>query len=332
VLWLEGGIPIDLHDELYEQHMVSPDERYGKIVAEGKFYYGSDYGHVGAYEYQITPSQMQLLPWTPPFIYSIPELKYLLIDYFDDIFYVDPDYYPVAREGQEQKNAREQFSVIREDEAGFLAILQRLGLYGKTDYTDEEILQIYREHKLLNLAVLIIPSEDKYFFDLRITEGQGERIEGSITPVGKIEILKREPCFNTYPICLVKGTKITTLYGPVAIEDMQPGMAIWSLDDSGNRIVANIIKTSITPVTESFLVVELKLTDGRTVTVSPGHPTAEDCAIGDYQVGDYLDGARIEMLRYVTYEAGMTYDLLPDRTTHLYWANDILLKSTLNSE
>jgi hypothetical protein len=332
VLWLEGGIPTDIYDELYEQHVVSPDERYGKIVVEGKFHYGSNYGHLGAYKYQITPKQMRLLPWTPPFVYSIPELKYLLIDHFDDIFHIDPDYYPVAREGQEEKNAREQFTAIRENEVEFMAILERLGLPNKTDYTDEEILRIYREHKLLSQAVNITPSQEIYLFELRIKEGQGERIEGSITLSGKIEILKREPSFNTYPICLVKGIKIETPHGLVAVEDIQTGMAIWSLDNSGKRIVVDIIKTSTTPVPECFLVIKLELADGRTVTASAGHPTAEDCAIGDYQIGDHLDGTRIETLQYVTYEADMTYDLLPNGTTRLYWANGILLKSTLTSE
>lgn len=332
MLWLEGSIPAEIYQELYEQHMVSPDERYGKITVEGKFYYGGNYGHLGAYEYQITPNQIQLLTWSPPIVYSVPELKYLLIDHFGDIFYVDPDYYPVAREGQEEKNAREQFDAIRENEAEFLTILGRLGLPNKDEYTDEEMLQIYREHKLLSRAVSITPSGEIYLFELRIKEGQGERIEGSITQSGKIVILSRESSFNTYPICLVKGTKITTPSGPLAVEDIQKGMLVWSVDSSGRRIIADIIKTLTTPVPESFLVIQLKLSDGRMVTASPGHPTAENRAIGDYQVGDNLDGAQVETVQYIIYEADMTYDLLPNGTTHLYWANGILLKSTLNTE
>jgi hypothetical protein len=310
---------------------MSPDERYGNIIVEGKYHYGGEYGHLGAYRYQITPSHIQLLPWSPPILYSIPELKYLLIRHFGDIFYVDPDYYPVAGEGQEEKNALEQFPTIRENETDFLAILEEIGLVNKADYTNEEILQIYREYKLLNLAVNIDPLGDIYRFELLIKEGQGERIEGSITPSGKIEILNREPSFNTYPICLVKGTKIATLYGPVAVEHIRTGMVIWSLDNSGKQIAVDVVETSMTPVPSSFLVVELRLTDGRMVTASPGHPTADGRPIGNYQVGDSLDGALVEKVQYITYEASMTYDLLPGGSTYLYWANGILLRSTLNT-
>ena len=61
MLWIEGGIHKDIHDELYEQHMMRPSERYGKVLAEGIFQYGGQYGHLGAYKYQISPSQIQLL-------------------------------------------------------------------------------------------------------------------------------------------------------------------------------------------------------------------------------------------------------------------------------
>ncbi len=49
-------------------------------------------------------------------------------------------------------------------------------------------------------------SGDVYQFTLRVKEGEGERIEGTITPSGKITVRKREPSFNTYPICLARGS------------------------------------------------------------------------------------------------------------------------------
>lgn len=145
---------------------------------------------------------------TPSVIYSMPELKYRLISNFDTVFWVDHDFYPVAREGQEEKNALEQYPAISTNAAEFSAILGHLGLPNKADYTNEEKLLIYREHKKLKNAVQMTVSADVYNFTLRLGEGQGERIEGTITPSGKITILKREPSFNTYPICLAKGTLI----------------------------------------------------------------------------------------------------------------------------
>jgi len=271
-------------------------------------------------------------PPTPPVTYSIPELKYLLISNFDPVFYVDPDFYPIAREGQEEKNALEQFNTIKVDTIEFSAILEHLGLPTKTDYTSEEKLLVYREYKKLTRAVEITASGDLYNFVLRTGESQGERIEGTITASGKIKVLKREPSFNTYPICLTKGTLIDTPDGPVPVEYFKKGMAVWTVDDSGKRIAAGVVETAVTPVPLSFQVVTVKLDDGRTVAASPGHPTAVGRALGDYQVGDTLDGALVMAVEHVTYNAGATYDLLPSGETGLYWANGVLLKSTLSTD
>ena len=67
-------------------------------------------------------------------------------------------------------------------------------------------------------------------------------------------------------------------------------------------------------------------------TVSPGHPTAQGKAIADYQAGDELDGRRITVVDFITYEGGRTYDILPAGNTGFYWANGILLGSTLKKK
>ncbi len=269
---------------------------------------------------------------TPPVTYSVPELKYLLLSNFNNVFYVDPDYYPIARVGQEEKNAQEQFPIISANTTEFSAILKHLGLPNKTDYTNEEKLLIYREHKKLSRAIEMTASGDVYHFVLRAGEGQGERIEGTITPSGKITILKREPSINTYPICLTGGTLIDTPNGPVPVEKLGKGMAIYTVDDSGNRIVAALVKTRIAPVSGSFQVVRVTLKDDRTVTASPGHPTAEGRPLYDYQVGDTLDRAQVIRVEQVISDGEATYDLLPAGSTGLYWANGILLKSTLSND
>ncbi|MBM2831218.1 MAG: Hint 2 protein [Dehalococcoidia bacterium] len=266
---------------------------------------------------------------TPPVIYSAPELKYRLISNFGDLFYVDRDFYPVAREGQEEKSALEQFPGIRADAAEFSAILEHLALPSKADYTNEEKLLIYREHKKLALGVEMTTSGDAYHFILRVGEGQGQRIEGTITPSGKITVLKKEPSSNTYPICLARGTLIDTPDGPVPVEQLRQGMAVWTVNEMGERTAAVVARTVATPVPPSFQVVRVRLNDSRTVTASWGHPTAEGRALGDYHAGDTLDGALVAAVEQVTYEGGATYDLLPSGMTGLYWANGILLKSTL---
>lgn len=271
----------------------------------------------------------QPTPTPTPVVYSAPELKYRLISNFGGVFYCDPDLYPVAREGQEEANAVEQFPVIRANAAEFSAILEHLGLPDKAEYTDQEKLLIYREHKKLTYGVELTASGDVYDFTLRVGEGQGYRITGTITPSGEITVLKQETSFNTCPICLAKGTLIDTPAGPIPVEELNRGMAVWSVDDSGKRVPATVVETAVTPVSPSFQVVTVRLDDGRAVTASPGHPTAEGRALGDYRVGDSLDGALVIAVERVSYEAEATYDLLPSGTTGLYWASGVLLRSTL---
>ena len=66
MLWVEGGIPKDVYDSLYEQSMMGPSEHYGKIKVTGKFEYGEGYGHLGQHNYQIIPLVVELIPWSPP--------------------------------------------------------------------------------------------------------------------------------------------------------------------------------------------------------------------------------------------------------------------------
>jgi len=270
-------------------------------------------------------------PPPPKPSYSVYELEYLLFAEFGNIFYVDHDFYPIAREGQEQINANEQFPAIRANADEFAAIIYHLSLPDKADYTDAEKLLIYREHKKLTRGAQMSASGNNYGFVLRIGEGQGERIEGTITRDGKITVTKREPSFNTYPICLAKGTLIATPDGPVPVEQIQQGMTIWTVDASGKRVAAIVAETIAAPVPVSFQVVKVTLSDGRVITASWGHPSAENKALGSYRAGDTLDGAVVVSTLSVAYEGGATYDILPAGTTGSYWANGVLLKSTLTA-
>ena len=61
MVWIEGGILKEVYDQLYQQTMMGPKERYGKVRLEGKFEYGGQYGHLGAYSSQIVPLEVELL-------------------------------------------------------------------------------------------------------------------------------------------------------------------------------------------------------------------------------------------------------------------------------
>ena len=64
-LWIEGGLPLEVYDALYIQTEMGPNERYGKIEVTGKFDTGGQFGHLGAYDSKIVPSEAKLLPWKP---------------------------------------------------------------------------------------------------------------------------------------------------------------------------------------------------------------------------------------------------------------------------
>jgi hypothetical protein len=266
---------------------------------------------------------------TTTVVYTAPGLEYQLIDHFGNVFWCDPDVYPIARPGQEQANAMEQFPAIQANQLEFTAILNRLGYSGIVSFTDEQKLLIYQEHKKLTYMVEISPSGNNYNFTLRVGEGQGQRIRGTITPAGAIAVTTTEPSINTCPICLTKGTLIDTPAGRVPVEYLQPGMAVMSVDSSGNPIVETLLKTRFVVAPDSFQVVKLTLSDGRVVTTSLGHPAANGRALGDYKAGEVLDEAVIVAAERSEY-AGFTFDILP-AGTGLYRAGGILVKSSMTA-
>jgi hypothetical protein len=132
------------------------------------------------------------------------------------------------------------------------------------------------------------------------------------------------------PICLAVGTLIDTPSGTIPVQQLQKGMSVWTTDKSGERVAGVIALTSKTPVPPTHRVVNLILDDGRTALVSPGHPTVDGRIVGDLVAGDRYDGARVRTAKRTSYNAGATYDILPSGETGFYWANGILLDSTLH--
>jgi hypothetical protein len=118
----------------------------------------------------------------------------------------------------------------------------------------------------------------------------------------------------------------------VAVEDLRPGTLVWTVDAAGKRIAQPVIRLGKTIVPASHRFVHLVLEDGREVWVSPGHPAADGRAVGQLKPGDRLDGSEIRSVEREAYPSAATYDLLPAEETGLYWANGILLASSLKEE
>jgi len=257
------------------------------------------------------------------------ELKYRVLDQFPDFFFCDPDYYPVAH-GDELDLARQRFPELQVNPEEFSTILEHNKLAGLANFTDEQILLIYREHKKL-AAIPFELTDNSYQFQLQVaeSEGEGELISGLIDDQGSITILERNPSIATCPICLAAGTLIDTPAGPVPVQSLRVGTPVWTRDNAGRRVAQPLVRIGKTFVPASHQVVHLVLDDGRELWASPGHPTVDGETLDQLQIGDSLDGANILLIERIPYTDLATYDLLPAGETGFYWANGIMIASTL---
>jgi len=278
------------------------------------------------------------------------DLKYLIIAKFGPvgdnpgIFYCDRDYYPIAMR-DETEIAVERFSELQSDTEEFSAILRHLGLEEVSTFSPDQKLRIYREHKQLNAFVFEIEGE-KYKFSVNTTDeksiglGEGVMIEGFIDSQGTIRITKKESGFITScPICLAENTLIATPQGEIPVQNLREGMLVWTVNKNGERVSVPLIKISKTPVSRDHHMVHILLDDGREVFASAGHPMANQKNIGELEVGELVfgglvnselvNGVEIIKIQTVPYTSGFTYDILPDSETGFYFANGILMGSTL---
>ena len=287
---------------------------------------------VAAAACQGAPAVSPPAPPPPSPAMSPTELKYVLIARFGGVFFCDPDYYPVAREGQEEQRAAEQFPTLQAQTEEFQAIARHNNLQGVVSFTDEQKLLVYREHKKLS-AVRVEPSGAAYSFGLRV-EPQGQKlealaIEGTINAQGTIKITKQEPTFATCPICLSGETRIQVPGGEMAAAELRLGMMVWTVDAAGRRVVEPILEVIRRPVPVQHPMVRLLLDDGRELVASAAHPLTDGRFIGTLQTGDGVDGATVVSATTIDWNEDATYDLLPGGATGWYWANGILIASTI---
>jgi hypothetical protein len=129
-------------------------------------------------------------------------------------------------------------------------------------------------------------------------------------------------------ICLASGDHIATPTGPTLVSQLHAGNMVWTLDGAGRRVAAPVLMVSHVPAPAGHHVLRLRLADGRVVEASAGHPTADGRQVGDLKPGDSLDNSRLVGIERISY-VGDTWDLLPAGPSGAYWANDVLLGSTL---
>jgi hypothetical protein len=265
---------------------------------------------------------------------ALVDLRYRLVDEIGRPLFCDPDFYPVAR-ADETELAVSRYPEIRADAPTYAAIAAHLQISGSGDPSAAQKLAIYREWKALN-ALVLTPTGAAYSFDYVAADApdakSGTHVTGTVDASGAITVSTREPSGPPMcPICLARGTRIDTPTGPVAVEDLRVGMTVWTSDGAGGRHAARLIAVGSTPVPSTHRVVHLVLADGRILDVSPGHPLADGRPVGSVRAGDVLDGAVVVSIALRPYAGRATFDVLPAGPTGTYWANGILIGSTLKS-
>lgn len=129
--------------------------------------------------------------------------------------------------------------------------------------------------------------------------------------------------------CLPADARIRTPDGARAIRDLRAGDIVWTADCAGRPRAAALLAVSVTPADQAAQIIGVTLADGRIVRGSPGHPTLDGTRLDVLTIGAALDGSVIAALAPVPLHSGATYDILPAGATGAYWADDVLLGSTL---
>lgn len=132
-----------------------------------------------------------------------------------------------------------------------------------------------------------------------------------------------------YVPCLSYLTKIATPQGDINVSEIKEGQLVLTFDKKGKVIAAPVIKISKNAVSDTHKMINLVLEDGRQLFVSPYHPTPNGKCICELKIGEKYDGSIVLGLELVPYNNGYTYDILPAGDTGGYWANTIMMGSTL---
>jgi hypothetical protein len=260
---------------------------------------------------------------------TIDQLKFQVVDKVGTPVFCDPDFYPVARLGGEESNAIKMYPQIQANAELYAAIITHQHL-PSGDLTDAQKLTVYRAYKQLQ-ALSLTRSGDRYTFQYHASVlDQTQVVSGTVTVDGVVAITSMAPSGPPpCPICLAAATLIATPSGLVRVTDVQPGMLVWTSSAGGRRVATSVLEIGSTPVPAGHQMVHLVLADGRELLASPGHRTADGRPLGTLSVGDRLDGSTIKVWEMIPYAGDRTYDILPAGPTATYWANGIMLSSTL---
>lgn len=141
--------------------------------------------------------------------------------------------------------------------------------------------------------------------------------------------IKGEAPIGGCPVCLSGNTFINTPSGNINIKELKEGMLVWTSDRLGNRKSVAISKVGKTKIHSAHELIHIVLDNGKELFVSQGHPTSDGRIFRDIKLGEIIDNSHIKIMELIQYDQEYTYDILPEGETGFYWANGILIGSTL---
>lgn len=131
---------------------------------------------------------------------------------------------------------------------------------------------------------------------------------------------------------LVGSSLISTPNGFILVKKLESGDLVWTVDRFGRKVQTIIIQKTKRLVSKDHKMARIVLKDGRELIVSPGHPTIDNKEIGSLVKGQILDKSQIVSVKIMPYQGKYTHDILPFGETGAYWANNILIGSTLSNQ
>lgn len=256
------------------------------------------------------------------------EAKLALDDSFD-VFWCDPDSYPVGVSASERRQRALTWFGVSGSSPDAVAIRAHLGLREPLD--DDDKAAVYETFK--RVRPIDVRAEAGGFRFALDVEGEGvELLRGRVDRDGRITVASRTSVEGaSCPVCLAAGTMIDTPAGPRPVEALRPGDEVWTQDGRGARVAARLLRTVRRPMGIGHALLRVTLADGRAVIAAAAHPDATGRPLAWLRAGDVLDGSTVARIEAVMMETAATYDLLPDGPTGTYWADGILLGSTLRT-
>lgn len=243
----------------------------------------------------------------------------------------DGNAFPVYQPVSEEEIARQLAQYKVKNPSLFRAVQREFKIPQDREPTPKENEMTYSRFRRAN-AIALTLKDDRYHFDFYAILPRQQKITGSIGKTGDIQIDQKTPGRPRCPICLSASTRISTPAGPVQVTELRPGMQVWTRRADGKKQSEALLSVQKVPVPQSHQMLFLVLEDGRSLRVSPSHPDIQGRPLSDFKPGEMLDGSLIQSRKLVAYHAGFTYDLLPDGGTGHYWADGVLIGSTMRQE